>query len=109
MLQRNAFNYKIYKHVSGTYNFVAFAVETLGPWSPDALSFFRDLAKRLVEVTRHPKAGSYFTNFLRKPAGTCCQHFVDTATGTYFIYYFFSSSLVLSFFYCFYLLKFLAI
>ncbi|XP_047995546.1 uncharacterized protein LOC125233536 [Leguminivora glycinivorella] len=39
--------------------FAAFAVETLGPWSGDALNFFRVLKRRLRETSGDPRAGSF--------------------------------------------------
>ena len=39
--------------------FVPFAVETLGPWGPEAMSLYKDLAKRLIDSSGDQKAGFY--------------------------------------------------
>ncbi|XP_072930332.1 uncharacterized protein [Epargyreus clarus] len=42
------------------YIFVPFAVETLGPWGPEARQFFKEMSSRLVDVSGDPRAGAYF-------------------------------------------------
>lgn len=37
-----------------------FGVETLGPWGPSAHSLYKELAKRLVDISNDQKAGLYF-------------------------------------------------
>lgn len=48
-----------YADVSNTCLFEPFGVETLGPWGPSAHRLFRDLAKRLVEVSGDRRAGAF--------------------------------------------------
>lgn len=48
-----------YAAITGNCTFVPFAVETMGPWGPQAHKLFRELSTRLVEVTGDQKAGSY--------------------------------------------------
>ncbi|RVE44793.1 hypothetical protein evm_010545 [Chilo suppressalis] len=48
-----------YSALNENYIFVPFGVETMGPWGPSARSFFREISKRLTEVTGDQKAGSY--------------------------------------------------
>lgn len=48
-----------YKSLDAQYDFVAFGVETLGPWGPGARSLLRELGKRLRETTGDPRAGSF--------------------------------------------------
>ena len=57
----SAENAKRHKYVdlSTDYIFVPFGVETLGPWGPDALSLYRELSERLVEVSHDRNAGVY--------------------------------------------------
>ncbi|CAH2095340.1 unnamed protein product [Euphydryas editha] len=48
-----------YRGLGSEYVFVPFGVETLGPWGPSAIMLFKEIAKRLVDITRHRRAGSY--------------------------------------------------
>ncbi|RVE47192.1 hypothetical protein evm_008160 [Chilo suppressalis] len=48
-----------YSALNENYIFVPFGVETIGPWGPSARSFFREISKRLAEVTGDQKTGSY--------------------------------------------------
>jgi hypothetical protein len=48
-----------YKSLSDNYFFVAFAVETLGSWSNDALSLLDELGKLLSNTTGIPQAKTY--------------------------------------------------
>ena len=45
--------------------FVLFAVEILGPWGPEAMSLYKDLAKRLFDSLGDQRAGSYFGKRIR--------------------------------------------
>ncbi|KAJ0176783.1 hypothetical protein K1T71_007962 [Dendrolimus kikuchii] len=49
-----------YASVGSGYIFAAFGVETLGPWGPEAHRLYRDLSKRLIDVSRNQNAGLYF-------------------------------------------------
>ncbi|XP_072937101.1 uncharacterized protein [Epargyreus clarus] len=55
-------NAKRHKYVSlcNNYIFVAFGVETLGPWGPDAWQLYKQLSTRLVDVSGDPGAGTHF-------------------------------------------------
>ncbi|RVE53021.1 hypothetical protein evm_002319 [Chilo suppressalis] len=48
-----------YRSLGSEYDFVPFGVETLGPWGPSAMRFFKEIAKRLVDITGDRRAGSY--------------------------------------------------
>ncbi|RVE48228.1 hypothetical protein evm_007085 [Chilo suppressalis] len=48
-----------YRVLGSEYDFVPFGVETLGPWGHSALRLFEEIAKRLVDITRDRRAGSY--------------------------------------------------
>ncbi|KAI8432552.1 hypothetical protein MSG28_013547 [Choristoneura fumiferana] len=48
-----------YSCLGAQYHFLAFGVETLGPWSKDALELHRELSNRLREATGNPRAGSF--------------------------------------------------
>ncbi|KAI5643831.1 hypothetical protein NE865_04007 [Phthorimaea operculella] len=49
-----------YLDLGGSYLFLPFAVETMGPWGPDAKDFLKEISSRLIEATGDPRAGSYF-------------------------------------------------
>ncbi|CAK1587163.1 unnamed protein product [Parnassius mnemosyne] len=48
-----------YRGLGSEYDFVPFGVETLGPWGPSAIRLFKEIAKRLVDITGDRRAGSY--------------------------------------------------
>ena len=50
---------KKYSTLSDTYSFVPIAVETLGPWGPEALSFMKELGLRLSVATGDPRSGAF--------------------------------------------------
>jgi hypothetical protein len=56
---RERFKDTKYKCIGAQYDFIAFGVETLGPWGPGARSLFKELGKRLREATGDPRAGSF--------------------------------------------------
>lgn len=43
------------------YIFVPFGVETMGPWGPQARLLVKELSKRLTDLTRDQKAGTYLS------------------------------------------------
>ena len=43
-----------YTHLSSTHHFVPVAIESLGVFGPDALTFFRNLGRRIRDVTAEP-------------------------------------------------------
>lgn len=49
-----------YNNIFNNYEFVAFAVETMGPWSKDAQSFYNTLAPMLKDYTGDSRSGAYF-------------------------------------------------
>lgn len=49
-----------YEGLGDCYNFLPFAVETMGPWGPEAKLFLKDITTRLIEVTGDNRAGSFF-------------------------------------------------
>ncbi|XP_062530416.1 uncharacterized protein LOC134200792 [Bombyx mori] len=49
-----------YSGLGSSYSFLPFAVETMGPWGPEAKNFLTEISKRLKEVTHDAKAGWYF-------------------------------------------------
>ncbi|KAI8426166.1 hypothetical protein MSG28_005108 [Choristoneura fumiferana] len=53
-----------YSGLDAGYNFIAFGVETLGPWGPGARELFSQLAKRLVDATGDKRAGSFLAQRL---------------------------------------------
>ncbi|RVE50392.1 hypothetical protein evm_004929 [Chilo suppressalis] len=48
-----------YRGLGSEYDFVPFGVETLGAWGPSAIRLFKEIAKRLVDITGDRRAGSY--------------------------------------------------
>ncbi|XP_072937198.1 uncharacterized protein [Epargyreus clarus] len=48
-----------YANISQSYMFVPFAVETMGPWGPEAKHFYKELSSRLIEASGDPRAGAY--------------------------------------------------
>ncbi|XP_061713148.1 uncharacterized protein LOC133521996 [Cydia pomonella] len=48
-----------YRGLGTEYNFVPFGVETLGPWGPSAFNLFKEVSKRIREVTGDRRAGSF--------------------------------------------------
>ncbi|XP_063368267.1 uncharacterized protein LOC134656640 [Cydia amplana] len=48
-----------YRGLGPEYIFMPFGVETLGPWGPSALQLFKELAKRLIDLTGDRRAGSF--------------------------------------------------
>ncbi|KAI8436355.1 hypothetical protein MSG28_004389 [Choristoneura fumiferana] len=53
-----------YSGLDAGYNFIAFGVETLGPWGPGTRELFSQLAKRLVHATGDKRAGSFLAQRL---------------------------------------------
>lgn len=49
-----------YLHLAANFEFLAFAVETLGVWSPDAKSFGKELGKLLVDKSSDRRASAFF-------------------------------------------------
>lgn len=45
--------------INQNYLFVPFAVETMGPWSHEAIGFFNVLSKMLILKTNEPRAKSF--------------------------------------------------
>ena len=43
-----------YAHLEPSHHFVPITVETLGAFSPEALSFIRDLGRRIKDATQEP-------------------------------------------------------
>lgn len=52
--------HKKYQNLNNIYQFLAFAVETFGPWSKDAKEFYKTLTPLLIDATGDPRAGSHF-------------------------------------------------
>ena len=50
---------KKYVSLSDSYLFTPIAVETLGPWGPEAISFVSELGRRLSAVTGDPRSGAF--------------------------------------------------
>ena len=48
-----------YSSLSGSYFFTPIAVETLGPWGPEAIGFVTELGRRLITVTGDPRSGAF--------------------------------------------------
>lgn len=48
-----------YASLGESYIFLPFAVETMGPWGPAAKSLIKEISKRLTDLTRDQKAGTY--------------------------------------------------
>ena len=48
-----------YSSLSGSYLFTPIAVETLGPWGPEAIGFVTELGRRLITVTGDPRSGAF--------------------------------------------------
>ena len=48
-----------YSTLDSCYRFAPFAVETLGPWGPEARKLYGELSARLVQVSGDRNAGSY--------------------------------------------------
>jgi hypothetical protein len=51
---------KGYCTIKENHNFVAFSLETFGPWSPDAKELFKDISKLLLEKSGVSESPSYF-------------------------------------------------
>jgi hypothetical protein len=49
-----------YCTIKENHNFVAFSLETFGPWSPDAKELFKDISKFLLEKSGVSESPSYF-------------------------------------------------
>lgn len=45
--------------IDQNYYLVPFAVETMGPWSNEAIAFFEDLCKRIMLKTNEPRSKSF--------------------------------------------------
>lgn len=45
--------------INQNYLFVPFSVETMGPWSHEAMSFFNDLSKMMILKTNEPRTKSF--------------------------------------------------
>ena len=50
---------KKYASLSDIYLFTPIAVETLGPWGPEAIRFVSELGRRLSAVTGDPRSGAF--------------------------------------------------
>ena len=50
---------KKYSSLGKNYIFTPIAVETLGPWGPEAASFIRELGRRLSARTDDPRSGAF--------------------------------------------------
>ena len=50
---------KKYLSLSDTFLFTPIAIETLGPWGPDATSFISELGRRLSAATGDPRSGAF--------------------------------------------------
>ncbi|XP_061706528.1 uncharacterized protein LOC133517297 [Cydia pomonella] len=50
-----------YRSLGPQYHFVAFGVETLGPWGPSAKILFKEMSKRLIDSTGDQRAGSFLS------------------------------------------------
>ena len=50
---------KKYSALSRAYIFTPIAVETLGPWGPEALDFVTDLGRRLAAATGDPRSSAF--------------------------------------------------
>ena len=48
-----------YATLSDNYSFTPIAIETLGPWGPDAFSFIKELGRRLSLSTGDPRSGPF--------------------------------------------------
>lgn len=48
-----------YENLANNFIFAAFAVETLGPWGPEAKTLFKFLKKKLARSTGDHRAGSF--------------------------------------------------
>ena len=62
-------NAKKYETLSKHYNFTPVAVETLGPWGPEAISFVSKMIRRLSTATGDPRS----TAFLRQKISLAVQ------------------------------------
>ena len=51
------------------YNFIVFAVETLGPWCPEAKALVQENGKKLEDITEDTRA----SNFLRQRISIAIQ------------------------------------
>ena len=60
---------KKYSTLGELYKFTPIALETLGPWGPDATAFVNELGKRLFEYTGDPRS----TSFLRQKISLAVQ------------------------------------
>lgn len=57
--QQECLKRRKYACLGSGYIFAAFAVETLGPWGPEAHHLFKEVSRRLVEASRDRRAGTY--------------------------------------------------
>jgi hypothetical protein len=48
-----------YSKIKSSYHFVAFAVESLGPWSKEAVDLLNKIGSNLIRITGEPKARNY--------------------------------------------------
>ena len=58
-----------YRELMDNYNFIVFAVETLGPWCPEAKALVQEIGKKLEEITGDSRA----TNFLKQRISIAIQ------------------------------------
>ncbi|KAJ0183612.1 hypothetical protein K1T71_000035 [Dendrolimus kikuchii] len=56
-----------YATLCESYMFVPFAVETLGPWGPEAMSLYQNLSKRLIDSSGDQRAGESEPSVPRAP------------------------------------------
>ncbi|RVE50801.1 hypothetical protein evm_004550 [Chilo suppressalis] len=48
-----------YRGLGSEYDFVPFGAETLGPWGPNAIRFFKEISIKLIDITGDRRAGRY--------------------------------------------------
>ena len=50
----------LYSYIkSQNYKFVAFAVETFGPWSSDSIKLINQIGKKLIQTTGDPRSKNF--------------------------------------------------
>ena len=58
-----------YSAFTSNFHFVAIAIETLGPWNVEGMSFVQELGRRISQVTGEPRE----TNFLLQRLSVAVQ------------------------------------
>jgi hypothetical protein len=56
----NTLKHSKYCSIKENHTFVAFSLETFGPWSPDNKELFKDINKLLLEKSGVSESPSYF-------------------------------------------------